>query len=167
MGVISIVGLRARSRVCRLGVPCAPIVPALSALFSSPVPNDTPASTTRPCTQSHAVALQTARSTSALKLRDVVTMRAIKEASDPVIQTATSPPLAQDFARHQVSKQQRSSFHSSSISPLSATMAPPAVNKTNLHPGGLKYVSSSLPRSYIGRQLLTYHLQAPEGSHGN
>jgi phosphoenolpyruvate carboxykinase (ATP) len=156
MGVISIVSHKARRGVCRLGVPCAPIAPALSALFSSPVPSDTPASTTPLFTQSYASALETARSTSALKLRTVVTMPAIKEASDPVIRTASPAPLAQDFARQQVSKQQRSNFHSSSISPLLATMAPPAVNKTNLHPGGLKYVSSSLPRTCFEKQRLTF-----------
>jgi phosphoenolpyruvate carboxykinase (ATP) len=86
-----------------------------------------------------------ARSTSTLSVsHDVVRMsgRGIKETFDPVIRTASPAPLAQDFARQQVSKQQRSNFHSSSISPLLANMAPPAVNKTNLHPSGLKYVPS-------------------------
>jgi phosphoenolpyruvate carboxykinase (ATP) len=71
-------------------------------------------------------------------------MPAIKETADPVIRIATPAPLAQDFARQQVSKQQRSNFHSTSISPLLANMAPPAVNKTNLHPSGLKYVDALL-----------------------
>jgi phosphoenolpyruvate carboxykinase (ATP) len=63
---------------------------------------------------------------------------AIKAAEDPVIPTATPAPLAQDFARQQVSKQQRSNFHSSSISPLIAnTMVSQTVNKTNLHPSGV------------------------------
>jgi phosphoenolpyruvate carboxykinase (ATP) len=62
----------------------------------------------------------------------------IKAASDPVIRTASPAPLAQDFARQQVSKQQRSNFHSSSISPLiSITMVSQSVNKTNLHPSGV------------------------------
>jgi hypothetical protein len=145
MGAISIARYEARQRVCRLRVPGAPFAPGFSALFSSPGPNDTRASSTRASTQSHAAALEAARSTSALKLRTVVTMPAIKEAEGPVVRTASSLPLAQDFVRHQVSKQQRSYLHSSSISSLSATMAPPAVNKTNLHPDGLKYVTSSSP----------------------
>jgi phosphoenolpyruvate carboxykinase (ATP) len=73
----------------------------------------------------------------------MVFARGIKEASDPVIRTAS--PVAQDFARQQVSKQQRSNFHSTSLSPLLAnTMVSQAsaVNKTNLHPGGLQYVAS-------------------------
>jgi phosphoenolpyruvate carboxykinase (ATP) len=131
---------KAGRSVCRAFLPCTPFVPALSALFSSPGPNDTPATTKRPSIQSRRYALETARSTSALKLRDVVRMASIKDASDPVIRTASPAPLAQDFARQQVSKQQRSNFHSTSISPLLANMAPPAVNKTNLHPSGLKYV---------------------------
>jgi phosphoenolpyruvate carboxykinase (ATP) len=46
--------------------------------------------------------------------------------------------LAQDFARQQVSKQQRSNFHSSSISPvLNFNMVSQTVNKTNLHPSGV------------------------------
>ena len=139
--------------VCRSYLPCAPISPALSALFSSPVPNYTPATTVRRFTQSHYSALETARSTSALKLRNVVTMSAIKETSDPVFWSASSSPLAQDFARHQVSKLQRNNFCSSSVSPLHATMAPPAVNKTNLHPSGLKYGSSS-PRSLTASLML-------------
>lgn len=130
--------LKAGRGVCRSFLPCTPIAPACSALFSSAVPNYTPATTKRRSTQSRRCKLETARSTSALKLSDVVTMPAIKEASDPVYRTASPSPLAQDFVRLQVSKQQRNNFHSSSISTLHATMVPPAVNKTNLHPGGLK-----------------------------
>jgi hypothetical protein len=154
MGVIAIVRIssshKAGRGVCRSYLPCTPIAPACSALFSSPGPNYTPATRTRRFTQSHCYALETARSTSALKLRDVVTMPSIKETLDPVIRPASPAPLAQDlaqdFARQQVSKQQRSNFHSTSISPLFATMAPPAVNKTNLHPSGLKYVLPSTPK---------------------
>jgi phosphoenolpyruvate carboxykinase (ATP) len=125
--------------VCRASLPCAPIVPASSALFSYPLPNFTRATTARRLGQLHRCALSTARPTSAHFVRDVVRMAPIKEASDPVIRTASPAPLAQDFARQQVSKQQRSNFHSTSIaSALSNTMVPPAVNQTNLHPGGLK-----------------------------
>jgi phosphoenolpyruvate carboxykinase (ATP) len=158
MGVIAIVRIssshKAGRGVCRSFLPCTPNAPACSALFSSPGPNYTPATRTRRFTQSHYYALETARSTSALQLGDVVTMPSIKETSDPVIRTASPAPLAQDFARQQVSKQQRSNFHSSSISPLLATMAPPAVNKTNLHPSGLKYV----PVDSEMEQLLTCSL---------
>jgi hypothetical protein len=70
---------------------------------------------------------------------DVAAMASIK-GFDPLIVRAASPaPLAQDFARQQVSKQQRSNFHSSSlknISPLSKKM--PSVNKTSLHPTGVQ-----------------------------
>jgi phosphoenolpyruvate carboxykinase (ATP) len=142
MGAITIArftsSLNAGKVVCRQFLPCTPFVPAHSALFSYPGPNSPQATTTPRFTQSRHYALPTARPTSPLKLSIVVTMPSIKEAADPVIRTPSPAPLAQDFARHQVSKQQRSNFHSSSISPLSATMAHPAVNKTNLHPGGLK-----------------------------
>lgn len=137
MGVIAIARCNkavAASRVCRALLPSSPFVPATSALFSSPVPNYTQATTTRRSTQSRCGTLETARSTAATKLSDVVTMPAIKDAADPVIRTASPAPLAQDFARQQVSKQQRSNFHSSSL----PAMAPPVVNKTNLHPSGLK-----------------------------
>jgi phosphoenolpyruvate carboxykinase (ATP) len=144
MGAVAIVRFSSSHNlgrhVCRSFLPCTPTAPASSALFSSPVPNYTPATTARRFTQSHYYTLESARSTSALKLEAVVTMPAIKETSDPVIRTASPAPLTQDFARQQVSKQQRSNFHSSSISSLLATMAPPAVNKTNLHPSGLKCV---------------------------
>jgi phosphoenolpyruvate carboxykinase (ATP) len=147
MGIIAIAQFPRSFKVgsgllCRSGLPCTPIVPGHSALFSSPGPNYTPATTTRRYTQLYRYTLETARSTSALKLSDVVRMSAIKETAGPVIRTASPAPLAQDFARQQVSKQQRSNFHSSSISPLLANMAPPAVNKTNLHPSGLKYVNT-------------------------
>lgn len=64
--------------------------------------------------------------------------------SPPIIRTASPAPLAQDFARQQVSKQQRSNFHSSSISAdIYNKMVSQSVNKTNLHPTGVQYVQSS------------------------
>ena len=50
---------------------------------------------------------------------------------------------AEDFARQQVSKQQRSNYHSSSLTTSSSsscfhTMVSPSVNKTGLHPAGVQ-----------------------------
>jgi hypothetical protein len=68
----------------------------------------------------------------------VVTM-VLKGQQDPVIRTSSPAPLAQDFARQQVSKQQRSNFHSSSISSsVSRIMVSQSVNKTGLHPAGVQ-----------------------------
>jgi phosphoenolpyruvate carboxykinase (ATP) len=68
----------------------------------------------------------------------VVTM-VLKGQQDPVIRTSSPAPLAQDFARQQVSKQQRSNFHSSSISSSVANiMVSQSVNKTGLHPAGVQ-----------------------------
>lgn len=62
-----------------------------------------------------------------------------KANQDPLIRTASPAPLAQDFARQQVSKQQRSNYHSSSLtSPPSHTMVSQSVNKTGLHPAGVQ-----------------------------
>ena len=47
-------------------------------------------------------------------------------------------PLSSDFARQQISKQQRNNYHSSSLSKMN-------VNQTNLHPHGVTYVGL-LPR---------------------
>lgn len=145
MSVLSIARLlltrshKARGSVCRSSFPSPPAAPALSALFSYPLPNDTRLATRRRLGQLHRGTLETARSTSVVIVRDVTSMAHLKERPDPVIWSASPAPLAQDFARQQVSKQQRSNFHSTSISSaLPSTM--PAVNQTNLHPGGLKYV---------------------------
>lgn len=68
----------------------------------------------------------------------VVTM-GYKGQPDPVIRTASPAPLAQDFARQQLSKQQRSNYHSSSLSSsIPSTMVSQSVNKTNLHPTGVQ-----------------------------
>jgi hypothetical protein len=68
----------------------------------------------------------------------VVTM-VYKGQPDPVIRTSSPAPLAQDFARQQVSKQQRSNHHSSSLSSsILHIMVSPSVNKTGLHPAGVQ-----------------------------
>jgi phosphoenolpyruvate carboxykinase (ATP) len=46
--------------------------------------------------------------------------------------------LAQDFARQQVAKQQRTNFHSSSLKTLPSAIMVSSVNKTNLHPAGVQ-----------------------------
>lgn len=68
----------------------------------------------------------------------VVTME-YKAPPEPLIPTSSPSSLAQDFARHQVSKQQRSNYHSSSpSSTLPSTMVSRTVNKTGLHPAGVQ-----------------------------
>jgi hypothetical protein len=68
----------------------------------------------------------------------VVTME-YKGLQEPLIRTSSPAPLAQDFARQQVSKQQRSNYHSSSISSqVTRTMVSHSVNKTGLHPAGVQ-----------------------------
>ena len=63
----------------------------------------------------------------------------------PVIRTSSPGPLAADFARQQVIKQQKSNFHSSSLkrtlSNQTPSMVSNTVNRTALHPHGLQYVS--------------------------
>jgi phosphoenolpyruvate carboxykinase (ATP) len=62
-----------------------------------------------------------------------------KGLQEPLLRTASPAPLAQDFARQQVSKQQRSNYHSSSIaSQVPRTMVSHNVNKTGLHPAGVQ-----------------------------
>lgn len=69
----------------------------------------------------------------------VVTME-YKGRRHPVLYSATPSALAQDFARHQVSKQQRLHYHSSSLSSsFPNTMVSQSVNKTGLHPAGVQY----------------------------
>jgi hypothetical protein len=64
--------------VCRPTLPCAPISPISSALFSSPGPKSTTV-----CSQP--ITALSIWSTSALKLSDVVRIAAIKETLDPVV----------------------------------------------------------------------------------
>ena len=128
-----------RCYTCRALLPKSPSPRAQSRIIFVPYSSSTQ---TRTTTQSTPYALATPRpSIASLSANDVVRMaalRGIKETSDPVIRTASPAPLAQDFARQQVSKQQRSNFHSTSISPLlNSNMVSTTVNKTNLHPSGV------------------------------
>jgi phosphoenolpyruvate carboxykinase (ATP) len=128
-----------RRYTCRALLPTLPSPRAQSRVIFVPCSNSTQ---TRTTTQSAPYTLVFPRSSIAsLSANDVVGMASksgIKGTSDPVIRTASPAPLAQDFARQQVSKQQRSNFHSTSISPLLASnMVTNTVNKTNLHPSGV------------------------------
>lgn len=67
----------------------------------------------------------------------VVTM-GYKEHQKPLIRSASPAPLVQDFARHQVSKQQRSNYHSSSTTSHPSSTMVSSVNKTGLHPAGVQ-----------------------------
>lgn len=71
--------------------------------------------------------------------------QAFKESQRPPVRPYSPAPLAEDFARQQVSKQQRSNFHSSSLRRLPSNMVAHSVNKTALHPGGVQYVISVAP----------------------
>jgi hypothetical protein len=124
----------------------------LRVIFVPAEPNGFRALTSFVFVQSRRYTLALHRPTVSLKLSNVVTMasgRAIKDVDGPVPYRPISPapPLALDFARQQVSKQQRSNFHSTSISPLfqrtSSKMVSSPVNKTNLHPSGVQYVLPS------------------------
>jgi hypothetical protein len=69
----------------------------------------------------------------------IVVRMVYKAQPDPVIRTSSPAPLAQDFARQQVSKQQRSNYHSSSLSSsVPRIMVSQSVNKTGLHPAGVQ-----------------------------
>jgi phosphoenolpyruvate carboxykinase (ATP) len=143
------VGLRIRSHkaqrcyTCRAIVPNTPNPLAQSrVIFVHWEPNIIPTTQTRATTQSAPYPLAILRpSIASLSTNDVVRMasqRGIKETSDPIIRTASPAPLAQDFARQQVSRQQRSNFHSTSLNPiLTNNMVTNTVNKTNLHPSGV------------------------------
>ena len=54
----------------------------------------------------------------------------------PPIRPSSPGLLSADFARQQISKQQRNNYHSSSL----RTMVSNSVNKTALHPSGVQYV---------------------------
>lgn len=64
-------------------------------------------------------------------------------ASSLPIRVASPAPLAEDFARQQVAKQQRSNFHSTSLTRSLSSMVTNNVNKTALHPTGVQYVAST------------------------
>ena len=51
------------------------------------------------------------------------------------------PDKSNDFLNEQISKQQKSNFHSTSLN-KSVTMVAQSVNKTALHPSGVEYVPS-------------------------
>lgn len=71
--------------------------------------------------------------------RPLVHDRVYKELSDPVLGSSSPASLTQDFARQQVSHQQRSRFHSSFRPSFTvATMVSQSVNKTGLHPAGVQ-----------------------------
>ena len=63
----------------------------------------------------------------------------IKAVTPPFRYSTSISPLAEDFARQQISKQARGNFHSTSLTTSVPTMVS-AVNKTSLHPAGLQYV---------------------------
>ncbi|OCK73303.1 phosphoenolpyruvate carboxykinase [Lepidopterella palustris CBS 459.81] len=64
---------------------------------------------------------------------------AIKGTQTPPIRTQSPAPLAQDFVRQQVAKQQRTNFHSTSLKTVvPSIMVANSVNKTALHPGGVQ-----------------------------
>jgi hypothetical protein len=110
-------------------LPCAPLSGtdrAINSSYSHPQSNQTPAA---PALVSR---LKQSKS-------GVVVNMAYKEVQDPVIRPSSPAPLAQDFARQQVSKQQRSNYHSSSLaSSIPRTMVSQSVNKTGLHPAGVQ-----------------------------
>ena len=64
---------------------------------------------------------------------------AIKGTQTPPIRTASPAPLAEDFVRQTVAKQQRTNFHSSSLkTAIPKAMVANSVNKTALHPSGVQ-----------------------------
>ena len=63
----------------------------------------------------------------------------IKAVFTPPLPQPSPGPLAEDFARQQISKQLRGNFHSTSLTNSLPTMVS-AVNKTALHPAGLQSV---------------------------
>lgn len=156
----------------RAGLPRTPRPRDLTrVIFVTREPNSTPFTRTPTLHQSAADALAQARSTSRLRPGDVVRMvncRGIKEASRPSLYSAT---LTQDFARHQVSIQQRSNFHTSSHSPLylantkSYKMVANTVNKTNLHPSGVAYVTSLSGQLVLLDQVLLTLSLRPNKEH--
>jgi phosphoenolpyruvate carboxykinase (ATP) len=141
-------GSRRLSQTARASCTCRAPFPSLASpraqlrviFVPRELPN-TPSIQAPHLAQSAAPALAYPRSSIArLSSNSVVRMpsRSIKRAHDPLLSTATSSPLAQDFARQQVSKQQHSNFHSSSISSIiNFNMVSQSVNKTNLHPSGV------------------------------
>lgn len=52
--------------------------------------------------------------------------------------TPGPPDNTNDFIKEQINKQQKNNFHSTSLNKSLLPMAAPSVNKTALHPGGVK-----------------------------
>ena len=73
-------------------------------------------------------------------LPDIVEMTgAIKGTQTPPIRTASPAPLAEDFVRQTVAKQQRTNLHSSSLkTAIPKVMVAHSVNRTALHPSGVQ-----------------------------
>jgi hypothetical protein len=99
--------------------------------------------------------------------KQLLRMHSIKGQADPAQVRSTSPsPLSKDFARQAVTKQQRSNFHSTSItSGIANTMVSRSVNKTALHPTGVQYVPSSfLQTVYLLFVIANMQLSDPQRS---
>ena len=60
------------------------------------------------------------------------------------VRTSSPGPLADDFARQMVTKQQRNNYHSSSLKTMN-------VNQTSLHPQGVAYVG--LMAGFLGHLI--------------
>lgn len=136
----------ARHSTCRVPFPSISTSPALLRVIFVPREPTGAASIQAPApSQSPSLALARPRPSTARRSTSSVVVRTssstIKRTQFPIIQTAIQPTLTQDFARHQVSKQQLSHFHSSPVSPilpiLNFNMVSQSVNKTNLHPSGV------------------------------
>jgi hypothetical protein len=87
--------------------------------------------------------------------------------SNPITRTHSPGPLAQDFARQQVFKQNKSNFHSTSLkrtvsSQSVAKMIPSSVNRTALHPHGVQYVG--LVASFLSGETRTNGTPGPSRS---
>lgn len=130
---------------CRVSFPSISTSPALlRVIFVPREPTGAASIQAPPLVQSPPAALARPRpSTATLSTSSVVrtSSSTIKRTQFPLTSTAIQPTSTQDFARHQVSKQQLSHFHSSPISPilpiLNFNMVSQSVNKTNLHPSGV------------------------------
>lgn len=73
-----------------------------------------------------------------------------KNKNTPPIRPSSPGALSADFARQQISKQQRNNYHSTSL----RIMVSNSVNKTALHPSGVQYVLPLPPLSMCLENLL-------------
>lgn len=62
------------------------------------------------------------------------------ESLAPYARRTQTPVAVDDFTRQQIAKQQRSNFHSTSLTRSLSSMVSTTVNKTALHPSGVQYV---------------------------